>query len=157
MTEKTGVVGVPAEPTEQVLNALFEIANDIHGEIDKQTYDEKRAAEWDLPEDHAFGVRITQAQDHALNKAILLVEKHRAALAAPPSPLPAPVEPTAVKQVLEWYRDEVLALSIHTANRNTSAVMAGMHVLTLDAGNRAITALCHPALNPKRPVEGKSP
>lgn len=90
MTGKTGVVGVPAEPTEQVLNALFEIANDIHGEIDKQTYDEKRAAEWDLPEDHAFDVRITQAQDHALNKAILLVEKHRAALAAPPSPLPAP-------------------------------------------------------------------
>lgn len=53
----------------------------------------------------------------------------------------------AVKETLEWYRDEALSLSINLAQKKTSAAMASVQVLSLDAGNRAVTALCDPVLN----------
>lgn len=68
--------------------ALFAIADDLHGEFDKQTYDEKRRAEWDLPDDHEFSITITVAQERALSRAIIAYEK----LATQPPAAPAQVQ-----------------------------------------------------------------
>lgn len=54
---------------------LFDIANELHGEFDKQTYDEKRRADFDLPDDHEFDVRITAKQERALSRAIIRIER----------------------------------------------------------------------------------
>lgn len=44
-------------------------------------------------------------------------------------------------KALEWYRDEALALALNLAQQRQAAVVAGVTVLSNDAGNRAITAL----------------
>jgi hypothetical protein len=68
---------------------LYAAANELHGTFDQQTYDEKRRAEWDLPDEHEFSVTITAAQERALSRAIIACEK----VAAPPAQLaPAPVD-----------------------------------------------------------------
>lgn len=55
--------------------ALFEAANELHGAIDRQTYDEKKRSFWIIPADYEFSVAITAAQDEALSKAIIGVER----------------------------------------------------------------------------------
>ena len=62
-----------AEPV--VHAALFAIANELHGSFDEQTYEEKRRAEFDLPDDSELSVTITVKQERALSNAIIAVEK----------------------------------------------------------------------------------
>lgn len=45
-----------------------------------------------------------------------------------------------LREAVEWYRDEALALSINLAGKNDQAVLAGVTALSLDAGQRGIKA-----------------
>lgn len=60
------------------LESLFDIANELHGEFDKQTYDEHRRAGWDTPDDAELCVSITAKQERALSRAIVAVEAYKA-------------------------------------------------------------------------------
>lgn len=59
----------------ELVQALYAAADDIHGEIDRQTYDEKRRGDFDLPDDYEYSVTITAAQERALSTAIVNMAK----------------------------------------------------------------------------------
>lgn len=79
-------------------------------------------------------------------EAEMLTDGWRPTYDAPaPAPQPEAAQVKALRAAhtaLEWYRDESLALSINGAQKRGEAMSASIHVLMLDAGNRAITALC---------------
>jgi hypothetical protein len=74
----------PVEVSRLALESLFSIADELHGEFDKQTYDEKRRADWELPDDHEFTVTITAKQERALSRAIIAYEEALASMASTP-------------------------------------------------------------------------
>ncbi len=45
-----------------------------------------------------------------------------------------------LREAIEWYRDEALALSINLAGKKDQAVLASVTMLSLDAGHRGINA-----------------
>ena len=57
------------------LATLFQAANELHDEIDKQTYDEKRHIEGDIDDAYEFYVTVTAKQERDLSAAIILCEK----------------------------------------------------------------------------------
>lgn len=60
----------------EALTLLSLAADEVNGEIDRQTYDEKAKADWDLPDDHVFDVQLSAKLIRDMNAAICAAQTH---------------------------------------------------------------------------------
>ena len=61
------------DPLDQ-LRQVREMLVDLEGEIDRQTYDEKRRAEFDAPDDAEYDVTLTAKADRSFSRALTLMD-----------------------------------------------------------------------------------
>ena len=66
------------------INILLNLLNPLHGELDKQSYDEKLSQNFDAPPDAEYNVNITAQMERDLTQAVLILESRRAAIAPEP-------------------------------------------------------------------------
>ena len=74
--EEFAGLAVPASPLRgrEDIETLLALLNPLHGDLDKQTYDEKVSLCFDAPRDHEYAVTVTAQQERDLNQAILILE-----------------------------------------------------------------------------------
>jgi hypothetical protein len=67
------------------IQTLLDLLNPLHGELDRQTYDEKVAQNFDAPRDAEYSVNITAQMERDLTQAMMILEnrKRSPALAQP--------------------------------------------------------------------------
>jgi hypothetical protein len=53
---------------------LLDLLNPLHGEIDRQTYDEKVRENFDAPADREYNVDITSRMERDLTQAVCILE-----------------------------------------------------------------------------------
>jgi hypothetical protein len=70
------------EALEADINILLNLLNPLHGELDKQSYDEKLSQNFDAPPDAEYNVNITAQMERDLTQAVLILESRRDALAS---------------------------------------------------------------------------
>ena len=58
----------------ETVQILLDLLNPLHGELDKQTYDEKLAQNFDAPRDAEYEVTITAQQERDLTQAVCFLE-----------------------------------------------------------------------------------
>lgn len=66
----------------ETIQTLLDLLNPLHGSLDKQTYDDKYAANFDAPGDAEYSVNVTAQQERDLTQAVLILERRRSAVAA---------------------------------------------------------------------------
>jgi hypothetical protein len=74
---------VPAEEVERLRAALREAVdylNPLHGSLDRQTYDERLAENFDAPRDREYNVAVTAQQHRDLTQAVLILEQRKRAI-----------------------------------------------------------------------------
>lgn len=59
---------------EETIRTLLDLLNPLHGEIDRQTYDERYKQDFDAPEDAEYTVDITARMERDLTQAVLILE-----------------------------------------------------------------------------------
>ncbi len=71
-----------AEWEEQALDieTLLALLNPLHGELDRQTYDEKVSLCFDAPRDHEYAVTVTAQMERDLTQAVCILENRLPAL-----------------------------------------------------------------------------
>ena len=60
---------------EETIKILLELLNPLHGSLDRQTYDEKLAENFDGPRDFEHTVVVTSQQERDLTQAVLILER----------------------------------------------------------------------------------
>lgn len=65
----------------ETIQTLLDLLNPLHGEIDRQTYDEKVRENFDAPADAEYNVDITARMERDLTQAVLILEDRKAQLA----------------------------------------------------------------------------
>lgn len=78
----------------ETIKTLLDLLNPLHGSFDKQTYDEKMKAEFDVPPDAEYAVDVTAQQERDLNQAVLILESRLR------DPAPSPVK------LKYWWSDD---------------------------------------------------
>jgi hypothetical protein len=68
----------------ETIQTLLDLLNPLHGELDRQTYDDKMKEEFDVPADREYNVDITARMERDLTQAVLILENRKAALAERP-------------------------------------------------------------------------
>lgn len=58
----------------ETIQILLDLLNPLHGEIDRQTYDEKVKEDFDAPRDREYNVDITAQMDRDLTQAVCILE-----------------------------------------------------------------------------------
>lgn len=64
----------------ETIQILLDLLNPLHGELDRQTYDEKVRENFDAPHDRQYSVDITARMERDLTQAVLILEGRKAAL-----------------------------------------------------------------------------
>jgi hypothetical protein len=85
--DRTALTSTPAEPAQRALDAetiqtLLDLLNPLHGEIDRQTYDERYKQGFDAPADAEYNVDITARMERDLTQAVLILENRRSTLSS---------------------------------------------------------------------------
>lgn len=70
----------------ETIKTLLDLLNPLHGDLDKQLYDERMHEELDIPKDREYSVTVTEQQERDLTQAVLILENRRRALALSPDP-----------------------------------------------------------------------
>jgi hypothetical protein len=58
----------------ETIEKLLALLNPLHGDLDKQTYDEKVSLCFDAPRDHEYAVTVTAQHERDLNQAVCILE-----------------------------------------------------------------------------------
>lgn len=58
----------------ETTQTLLDLLNPLHGEIDRQTYDQKVRENFDAPADAEYNVDITARMDRDLTQAVMILE-----------------------------------------------------------------------------------
>lgn len=58
----------------ETIKTLLDLLNPLHGELDRQTYDEKMKHNFDAPPDAEYNVDITARMERDLTQAVLILE-----------------------------------------------------------------------------------
>jgi len=58
----------------ETIKILLDLLNPLHGEIDRQTYDQKVRENFDAPPDAEYNVDITARMERDLTQAVLILE-----------------------------------------------------------------------------------
>jgi hypothetical protein len=79
---QTPAAATKEDETRETISTLLDLLNPLHGSLDRQTYDEKVAENFDAPRDREYSVNVTAQQERDLTQAVRILENRRAALAA---------------------------------------------------------------------------
>jgi hypothetical protein len=60
--------------SKETIQTLLDLLNPLHGSLDRQTYDDKVKANFDLPGDAEHDVTITAQQERDLTQAVCILE-----------------------------------------------------------------------------------
>jgi hypothetical protein len=74
----------------ETIQTLLDLLNPLHGELDRQTYDQKRE-NFDAPDDAEWSVNVTARMERDLTQAVLILENRL----RDPQLAPAPIKPSA--------------------------------------------------------------
>jgi hypothetical protein len=58
----------------ETIQTLLDLLNPLHGSLDRQTYDDKVRANFDLPGDNEYDVTVTAQQERDLTQAVCILE-----------------------------------------------------------------------------------
>lgn len=58
----------------ETTQTLLDLLNPLHGELDRQTYDEKQKQNFDAPADAEYNVDITARMERDLTQAVCILE-----------------------------------------------------------------------------------
>lgn len=58
----------------ETIKTLLDLLDPLHGEIDRQTYDQKVRENFDAPADAEYNVDITARMERDLSQAVLILE-----------------------------------------------------------------------------------
>jgi hypothetical protein len=58
----------------ETIQILLDLLNPLHGELDRQTYDEKVKENFDAPDDFEHNVNITYKMERDLSQAVFILE-----------------------------------------------------------------------------------
>jgi Fe-S oxidoreductase len=58
----------------ETIETLLALLNPLHGDLDKQTYDEKVSLCFDASRDHEYAVTVTAQHERDLNQAVYILE-----------------------------------------------------------------------------------
>jgi hypothetical protein len=58
----------------ETIQTLLDLLNPLHGSLDRQTYDDKIRANFDLPGDNEYDVTVTAQQERDLTQAVCILE-----------------------------------------------------------------------------------
>jgi hypothetical protein len=86
-------------PNAETVQILLDLLNPLHGELDRQTYDQKRE-NFDAPGDAEWSVNITARMERDLTQAVLILENR---LRDPQIPSPAG---SVAEDELRWWLSE---------------------------------------------------
>lgn len=64
-------------PDIETVQTLLDLLNPLHGELDRQTYDERLAQDFDAPRDAEYSVNITAQMERDLTQAVLILENRK--------------------------------------------------------------------------------
>jgi hypothetical protein len=53
---------------------LLDLLNPLHGELDRQLYDERMREELEIPRDREWNVNVTEAMERDLTQAVCILE-----------------------------------------------------------------------------------
>jgi hypothetical protein len=67
----------------ETIQTLLDLLNPLHGELDRQTYDEKVRDDFDAPRDKEYSINITGQMEADLTQAVLILENRKRAALAP--------------------------------------------------------------------------
>lgn len=95
----------------ETIQALLDLLNPLHGELDRQTYYERLHSNFDAPRDAEYSVNITVQMERDLTQAVLILEQRKRAA----SPVRADREGDGVAQTSR----ELAETQAHLALRNT--------------------------------------
>jgi hypothetical protein len=59
----------------ETIQTLLDLLNPLHGSLDRQTYDCKLGANFNLPDDAEHDVTITAQQERDLTQAVCILEE----------------------------------------------------------------------------------
>lgn len=76
-------LALPDPVVGETIQTLLDLLNPLHGELDRQTYDDKLHENFDAPRDAEYHVNITAQMERDLTQAVLILEdrKRQSALA----------------------------------------------------------------------------
>lgn len=66
--------GRSAQLDRETIQILLDLLNPLHGELDRQTYDQKVRENFDAPADAEYSVDITARMERDLTQAVLILE-----------------------------------------------------------------------------------
>lgn len=58
----------------ETVQTLLSLLNPLHGELDRQLYDERGREELEVPRDREWDVTITEGMERDLTQAVLILE-----------------------------------------------------------------------------------
>lgn len=61
----------------ETIQTLLDLLNPLHGSLDRQTYDERLAQNFDAPGDTEYSVTITAQQERDLTQAVMILENRK--------------------------------------------------------------------------------
>jgi hypothetical protein len=67
----------------ETIQALLDLLNPLHGELDRQTYDDKVRENSDAPKDAEYAVNVTAQMERDLTQAVLILESRKRAALQP--------------------------------------------------------------------------
>jgi DnaJ-class molecular chaperone len=73
----------PLEPDAETIQTLLDLLNPLHGELDRQTYDERLTQDFDAPREAEYSVNITAQMERDLTQAVLILEDRMRQAALP--------------------------------------------------------------------------
>lgn len=69
----------------ETIQTLLDLLNPLHGEIDRQTYDERYKQGFEAPADAEYNVDITARMERDLTQAVLILEARKREAVADPT------------------------------------------------------------------------
>lgn len=123
----------------ETIQTLLDLLNPLHGEMDRQTYDQKRE-NFDAPDDAEFSVNVTARMDRDLTQAVLILENRKCdpQIATPPASQP-PAE--AGREELDYIQSVIIENAVRaedivfdTASQEQNGGILGIKAVAEQAG-----------------------
>jgi hypothetical protein len=58
----------------ETIQTLLDLLNPLHGDLDRQIYDDRMREELDIPRDREWNVNVTEGMERDLTQAVLILE-----------------------------------------------------------------------------------
>lgn len=105
----------------ETIQTLLDLLNPMHGEIDRQTYDERYKQGFDAPDDAEYNVDITARMERDLTQAVLILEARKRDTVTDP----------AAHSLIDALQDENKQLRARLAQAAVKAMEEPSHIVNI--------------------------